>query len=207
MMLRKLFLPTVLLSSLVLLAACSMPETAPDTGSSSNAAGTAEPEAAGESAQGTEQAASDTEDEDAAEDADEGEGDDASGSAAKAPGGNPEQPFEEGGNLEVPTAMVAEALDGGTKLLFLDARDKLNYESGHIPGAVNVPFFEVEKHLDKVPNDDTWLIAYCACPTAEAEQLAQKLLDNGYTKVKILQEGLNGWTDLGRDLEKGPSSS
>jgi len=124
------------------------------------------------------------------------------GAGSIAPGDKPEEAFEEGGNLEVPASMVAEALDQGMPLVFLDARDKLNYEAGHIPGAINVPFFDVDKHLDSVPKDK-WLIAYCACPTAEAKQLADQLLNKGYTKVKVIQEGLDGWTGMGRELEKG----
>jgi len=188
-MLRKMLLPTVLVANLALLAACSE-------------MGWSEPEA--EFSNGA--ASSATESADAASDSG-GSSEAASGSEASAPDTNPEQPFEEGGNIEVPTAMVVEAMDAGTKILFLDARDTLNFEAGHIPGSVNVPFFEAEKHLDKVPNDDTWLITYCACPTAEAKQLADTLMNNGYTKVKVLQEGLDGWTDLGRELDTGAPSS
>lgn len=194
MMLRKTLISTLLVASLFPLAACGTPEAAPDVANAPE--GTVAVDTAAEpTAADTEATAAPAEDATPADDA-----------AAVTYNGNPEDPFEEGGNIEVPAAMVAEAVDAGSDLVFLDARDPLNFEAGHIPGAVNVPFFEAEKHLDKVPKDK-WLITYCACPTAEAKQLADTLLENGYTKVKVLQEGLDGWTGLGRGLDKGASSS
>jgi rhodanese-related sulfurtransferase len=196
MTLRKTLVSTLLLASLFPLAACGTPETAPDTAADAPAASDA-------------MVAAET-----PEVADDSGATAVAGDAAAEPeaaepvvfSGNPESPFEEGGNHEVPAAVVAEAIGAGSEIVFLDARDTLNFEAGHIDGAVNVPFFEVEKHLDKVPQDK-WLVAYCACPTAEAKQLADTLMENGYTKVKVMQEGLDGWTDLGNELVKGQPSS
>lgn len=176
------------LSSMILLAAvaCGTPAAepgAPDTAPLAESAATTESTGAGDSATGA----------------------DASATAAMteaAPSGEAENPFEEGGNLEVPAAMIAEAMDGGFEVVFVDARTALDYESGHIPGAVSVPYFEAKDHLDKVPKDK-WAIVYCECPTAEARQVADVLMANGYTKVKIIAEGLAGWRDLGRTLDGG----
>lgn len=119
--------------------------------------------------------------------------------AADAPAGDP---FQEGTDLMVPAAAIAKAIDGGLEVVFVDARPPLDYESGHIAGAVNVPYFEAEKHLALVPKDK-WAIVYCECPRAEAQQTADKLLQNGYTKVKIIDEGLAGWRDLGKEIVAG----
>ena len=67
--------------------------------------------------------------------------------------------------------------------------------------AVNVPYFEVDKHLSKLPKDK-WIVTYCACPHAEAEEAARQLTKNGYTKVKVMDEGYFGWVDKKYPVEK-----
>jgi rhodanese-related sulfurtransferase len=110
--------------------------------------------------------------------------------------------FVAGGPRFVAAKAVAEAVDAGTDILFVDARPAADFESGHIPGAVNVPYFEPEKHLDQLPKDK-WIVAYCECPHAEAEQVADALERNGYTQVRVIDEGLQGWKELGREVVGG----
>jgi cytochrome c oxidase cbb3-type subunit 3/ubiquinol-cytochrome c reductase cytochrome c subunit len=40
---------------------------------------------------------------------------------------------------------------------------------------------------------DAWLVCYCSCPSAESGQLAKKLMQAGFTKVTVLEEGLRVW--------------
>lgn len=115
-------------------------------------------------------------------------------------------PFEEGGDVMVPASQVAAAVDAGADIVFVDARPPLDFESGHVAGAISVPYFEAEKHLDRVPRD-RWAVVYCECPHAEAQQGADALLAAGYTKVKVIDEGLGGWRDLGREIVKGTPES
>ena len=95
---------------------------------------------------------------------------------------------------------VAGAMDAGMDVLWLDARPELDFEFGAIEGAINVPYFEVADHLDRIPKE-RWIVTYCECPYHEAGQAAQALHDAGYPYVKVLEEGLGGWRDeLGRSL-------
>lgn len=110
--------------------------------------------------------------------------------------------FVPGGPRFVAAKAVAEAQAAGTEILFVDARPTTDYEFGHIPGAVNVPYFEPEKHMDALPRDK-WLVAYCECPHAEAEQVADALEKNGFTMVRVIDEGLQGWKDLGGEVVGG----
>jgi cytochrome c oxidase cbb3-type subunit 3/ubiquinol-cytochrome c reductase cytochrome c subunit len=100
---------------------------------------------------------------------------------------------------------VVGAMDAGMDVVFIDARPELDFEFGHIEGAINIPYFEVEEHLDKVPAD-RWMVTYCECPHHEAGQAAQALYDAGFPYVKVLEEGLGGWRDeLGRPLVMPPA--
>lgn len=129
---------------------------------------------------------------------------DGADAAAAKPGvaSTAQEAFMAGGPRFVSAAAVADGFDSGVPIVFVDARPPMDYEFGHIPNAVNVPYFEPEKHYDSLPKD-AWLVAYCECPHAEAEQVADALEKNGFTQVRVIDEGLQGWRDLGREIVGG----
>jgi 3-mercaptopyruvate sulfurtransferase SseA len=55
---------------------------------------------------------------------------------------------------------LTAGLKKGTVALF-DVRDKPSYEAGHIKGAKNVPWGEVEQRLSEFPKDKQ-IVTYCA---------------------------------------------
>jgi cytochrome c oxidase cbb3-type subunit III len=87
---------------------------------------------------------------------------------------------------------VKHELDRGAKMALLDARDSSAYLSEHIKDAVSVPFYDVDPYVEHLPKD-AWLVCYCACPHAESGDLARKLVEKGFTKVTVLDEGLGVW--------------
>jgi cytochrome c oxidase cbb3-type subunit 3/ubiquinol-cytochrome c reductase cytochrome c subunit len=88
--------------------------------------------------------------------------------------------------------VVKAQLDRGARMALLDARAPSDYMREHIAGAVSVPFYDPDPYFAALPRD-AWLVCYCACPHAESGQLAQKLVAKGFTKVTVLDEGLNVW--------------
>ncbi len=106
----------------------------------------------------------------------------------------------------MPARTVLQAVQGGVPIVFLDARPPLDFQFSHIPDAINVPYYEPEKHLSSLP-DGRWLVTYCECPHAEAQQLADFLLDRGYRSVRVIWEGLQGWQDLGGPVVGGPTGA
>ena len=66
--------------------------------------------------------------------------------------------------LFVPVDEIKKAYDAKQDFVIVDARPTTDYAAGHIKGAINAPYFEVEKYLSKLPKDK-WIITYCACPT------------------------------------------
>ena len=78
-------------------------------------------------------------------------------------------------------------------MAILDARAPSDYMNQHIAGAVSVPFYDPSPYLDKLPRN-SWLVCYCACPHAESGSLASKLVQAGFKKVTVLDEGLGAWT-------------
>lgn len=98
--------------------------------------------------------------------------------------------------------VVHRALTQKARFGLLDARAPADYADLHIAGAVSVPFYDPKPYLAQLPKD-TWLVAYCACPHAESGELAQKLVNAGFTKVTILDEGLNVWAERKYPVQTG----
>jgi len=87
-------------------------------------------------------------------------------------------------------------LDAGEKIFLLDVREATEYANGHIAGAVNIPIRTLVANLDKLPPRDAPIVAYCGVGTRGA-YATMALVMLGYTNVKNLGLGLNGWTAQG----------
>jgi molybdopterin/thiamine biosynthesis adenylyltransferase/rhodanese-related sulfurtransferase len=89
-------------------------------------------------------------------------------------------------------AAEADALTGnGT--LFVDVRERDEWEEGHVPGAVHVPRGFLETRIEQlVPDHDAPIVVYCAGGTRSA--FATKTLQElGYTNVVNLAGGYTDW--------------
>ena len=100
--------------------------------------------------------------------------------------------------------LLARADDG--TVLVLDVRPTEEYEAGHIPGAISVPFGELESRLAALP-PETEVVAYCRGPYCVlAPQALQLLRRHGY-QARRLQDGLPEWRRAGLPVETGGSST
>jgi rhodanese-related sulfurtransferase len=97
--------------------------------------------------------------------------------------------------LSVSTAYVKKLLDDKEKVALIDARPKRVFDKGAIPGALNIPDTEFEKHVDKLPADKaTPLIYYCGgLECVLSDKSAAKARALGYTSVKTYAEGYPAW--------------
>jgi membrane protein DedA with SNARE-associated domain/rhodanese-related sulfurtransferase len=94
----------------------------------------------------------------------------------------------------------------GRRPLIVDLRTSLarDEDSHFIPGALMADFAEADQWLDQVPRDRE-VIFYCTCPNeAGAAQVARKLMDLGYTRVRPLLGGLDAWIAAGYQVDSGP---
>lgn len=91
------------------------------------------------------------------------------------------------------------------KTAFLDARYPEDYESGHIKGAINLPWEEFEEYspqvLPKLPFDKE-IITYCDGSECETSLLlARELRDMGYENIKTFFGGWSEWQKAGLPIE------
>ncbi len=98
--------------------------------------------------------------------------------------------------------VVHAALEKKQKVAILDARATSDYLREHIGGSVSVPFYDAERYLPDLPKD-AWLVAYCGCPHAESGKLAKLLVDKGFKKVTVLDEGIGVWKKKGYPVSTG----
>ncbi len=117
---------------------------------------------------------------------------------------NPAPEFDLRDGLYVSAAQVNQALQDSLRFVLLDARSTVAWRQTHIPGAVPVPYYEEpEAFVDDIPNDSTWIVAYCACPHAASGRVIRKLRNHGYKNTAILDEGILVWAQLGYPVRHG----
>lgn len=89
---------------------------------------------------------------------------------------------------------------------FLDARSPSEYAQGHIPGARNFPFYEMDKYQDgalKGLDENSSIIVYCEGIGCELSfLLGRELHSAGYKNVRIFYGGYPEWVSSGQSIEK-----
>ncbi|XOV93353.1 MAG: c-type cytochrome [Bacteroidota bacterium] len=102
----------------------------------------------------------------------------------------------------LPAKQLIKALQDSLRLVILDARSEVAWRQMHIPGSIPVPYYEEpENFVSEIPNDSTWVIAYCACPHKASEKVVNTLKRYGYKNTAILDEGILVWSQLGYPVE------
>jgi molybdopterin/thiamine biosynthesis adenylyltransferase/rhodanese-related sulfurtransferase len=104
---------------------------------------------------------------------------------------------------EIDGAAGRELLDAGNgnHAVFLDVRERDEWDEGHIPGAVHVPRGYLESRVEGlVPDRGAKVVVYCAAGNRSA--FATKSLNElGYENVVNLQGGFTDWKRNGYPTE------
>jgi rhodanese-related sulfurtransferase len=87
------------------------------------------------------------------------------------------------------------------EILLIDARPEVEYQEGHLPGAVSYPVDTLGYRIDEIPTGKT-LVTYCRGPyCAEADEAIILLSAYGYP-VKRLEEGVAEWQEAGQRIKR-----
>lgn len=81
----------------------------------------------------------------------------------------------------------------------LDVRTPEEFVTGHVPGAVNIPYDQVGARLAEVPRDKD-IVLYCRSGR-RAAMAAEALAENGYTRLRYLEGDMPAWIAQGRPVE------
>jgi rhodanese-related sulfurtransferase len=103
------------------------------------------------------------------------------------------------------TLAAFQPLQAKAKVLVLDVREPHAVEAGRIPGAINVPLFEVGKRIAEIKKkaDGRRIVAYCTCPGEHTAAEALLILHNrGLKNGSALTGGYNEWVKAGGKVER-----
>ncbi len=75
-------------------------------------------------------------------------------------------------------------MDSGEEYIILDTREQDEFYEGHIPGAILIPYTEIENMAEEVlPDKDKLILVYCRSGR-RSKIASESLAKLGYTNVK-----------------------
>lgn len=84
----------------------------------------------------------------------------------------------------------------------LDVRPDDEFVQGHVPGAINIPFHQLETRLDELP-DNREIVAYCRGPYCMLAFEAVARIRRAGRQARRLKEGFPKWLEKGLPTELG----
>ena len=83
----------------------------------------------------------------------------------------------------------------------LDVRPAVEFNAGHVPGAINVPLSELENHLADL-NPDLEIVAYCRGPHCILAFDAVARLRKSGRQARRMEDGFPEWKLAGMPIER-----
>ncbi len=75
-------------------------------------------------------------------------------------------------------------MDTEKEYIILDVREQYEYDTGHVPGAILIPYTEIENQAAlKLPNKDVLLLIYCRSGR-RSKIAAETLVELGYSNIR-----------------------
>jgi len=89
-----------------------------------------------------------------------------------------------------------------TSMVILDVRTPEEFAAGHVPGAINIPYTHLPSRISEVADAaDKDIIVYCTVGV-RAEKGAERLRENGFSKLLHLDGDMKAWEAQKRPLAK-----
>jgi rhodanese-related sulfurtransferase len=89
-------------------------------------------------------------------------------------------------------------MDENRHVAIIEVLSPDQYEQGHLPGAMNIPFGEGfdEAMQQAIPDKNAEVVVYCANKQCQASPKAARRLDElGYEHVYDYEDGKAGWKE------------
>jgi rhodanese-related sulfurtransferase len=89
----------------------------------------------------------------------------------------------------------------------IDARRKIEFDGGHIPGAILFDYYDMGRYRDRVLpllSNEGEIMVYCSeAGCDDSELLANELYRLGFTKLLVFKGGFAEWSGAGLPVERG----
>ncbi len=101
-------------------------------------------------------------------------------------------PNPEGVNSPLVTsAELEQRLQAGKAPMMIDVREVMEFDAGHIPGAVNMPLSRFQSLFPQIPKDQEVVLV---CRSDNRSGMAQQFLRaRGWNNTRNLVDGMMGW--------------
>jgi len=96
---------------------------------------------------------------------------------------------------------VKQKLDAGEDIVILDTRSREDYKTKHIKGSLSMPQDEIYVRYSDLPQDKEIIVLCYTTGCQSSTQVAQVLLELGFSNVKDMKTGISGWEAQGFPLE------
>ena len=85
---------------------------------------------------------------------------------------------------QITTEEAKKIMDSGEEHIILDTREQDEFDEGHIPGAILIPYTEIENKAEEMlPDKDKLILVYCRSGR-RSKIASESLAKLGYTDVK-----------------------
>ena len=86
--------------------------------------------------------------------------------------------------MNITAEEAKQIMDTEEGCIILDVREQEEYDAGHIPGAILIPYTQMgEKANDMLPDKDQLILVYCRSGR-RSKIAAEALVELGYTNIK-----------------------
>jgi rhodanese-related sulfurtransferase len=90
-------------------------------------------------------------------------------------------------------ALLVNRLESGQAPLLVDVRTPGEFQSGHVPGAINIPLQELHRRIEELrPYRDSELVLYCETGI-RADHAGRMLKQQGFTELRSLDGHMQAW--------------
>ena len=86
--------------------------------------------------------------------------------------------------LNITAEEAKQIMDSEEGYIILDVREQDEYDAGHIPGAILIPYTQIAEKAEEVLTDKNQLILVYCRSGRRSKIAAEALLELGYTNIK-----------------------
>jgi rhodanese-related sulfurtransferase len=107
--------------------------------------------------------------------------------------------------VDIDTHTLRQKIEEGDAFVLVDALSVISYAASHLPGAINIPPERVDNLAPRrIPDLGAEIVVYCSSPTCMSSvEVAERLVELGYTQVRHYAGGKRDWVAAGLRLEGG----
>lgn len=99
---------------------------------------------------------------------------------------------------------IRTALDYSTPLQLIDVRSASEFESGHVPGATNIPLEEIAARKGDLQGEIPIVLI---CQSGKRAEIARQQLENTFSKLVVMTGGTRAWQRAGNPVVRTSRSS